>query len=71
MWPDGRPSLRHRVYVEQHELYMMELLLDGFDTSDPSKIVSALKHPFIKSLDNEITKLVRLMIQKYIWKSRS
>lgn len=62
----GRKAFtENRVYVEQHELYTMELLLEGFDTSDPGKIVSALRHPFIKSLDNEITKLVRDMTQKY------
>lgn len=62
----GRRSFtENRAYVEQHELYTMELLLEGFDTNDPGKIASALKHPFLKSLDNEITKLIRTMSQKY------
>lgn len=55
----------NRVYVEQNELYTMSQLLDGFDRTDPQKIVSALHSPFLKSLDNEITKLVREMIEKY------
>lgn len=62
----GRKAfVENRVYVEQHELYTMELLLEGFDTNDPKKIASALKHPFLKSLDNEITKLIRTMSAKY------
>lgn len=55
----------YRTYVETHELYTMELLLDGFDSNDPAKIVSALNHPFVKSLDNEITILVRDMSNKF------
>lgn len=54
-----------RCYVDQQELYSMELLLDGVDTTDAKKVISALNHPFIKSLDNEITKLVRDLTIKY------
>jgi len=54
-----------RAYVDQQELYSMELLLDGVDTMDSKKVVNALNHPFIKSLDNEITKIVRDITNKY------
>lgn len=54
-----------RVYVDQQELYTMELLLDGVDTTDAKKVLSALNHPFLKSLDNEVTKLIRDLTKKY------
>lgn len=54
-----------RCYVDQQELYTMELLLDGVDSTDAKKVLSALNHPFLKSLDNEITKLIRDLEKKY------
>jgi len=60
-----RAYLEGRVYVDQNELYTMELLLDGVDSVDTKKVMSALNHPFLKSLDNEVTKLVRDLIVKY------
>ena len=53
-----------RCFLEQQELYTCSQLIDGWDCSDSSKIISSLNHPFIKSLDNEITKLVRSLVQK-------
>lgn len=53
-----------RCFLEQQELYTCTQLIDGWDSSDNPKVISSLNHPFIKSLDNEITKLVRSLIQK-------
>lgn len=53
-----------RCFLEQQELFTCSTLIDAWDSSDHSKIISSLNHPFIKSLDNEITKLVRTLIQK-------
>lgn len=54
-----------QVYVEQQEQYTLSMLLDAWDSTDSKKIVSALNHPFIKALDNEIAKLVRTLQQKH------
>lgn len=55
-----------QVYVEQQEQYTLSMLLEAWDSTDSKKIVTALNHPFIKSLDNEITKLVRTIQQKHV-----
>jgi hypothetical protein len=39
--------------------------LDGFDQIDANAIYNGLNSPFIKSLDNEYTKLARSLQQKY------
>lgn len=54
-----------QVYVEEQEQWTLSSLLEAWDSTDSKKIVSALKHPFIKNLDNEITKLVRTIQQKH------
>lgn len=54
-----------QVYVEQQEHCTLSMLLDAWDSTDSKKIVSALNHPFIKALDNEIAKLVRTLQQKH------
>lgn len=54
-----------QVYVDQQELCTMSMLLDAWDSMDSKKVVSALNHPFIKALDNEIAKLVRTLQQKH------
>lgn len=54
-----------QVYVEQIEQCTLSMLLNAWDEMDSKKIVSALNHPFIKALDNEITKLVRTLQQKH------
>lgn len=52
-------------YVEQQEIYTLTQLLDGFDNMDTTVICQSLNDPFIKSLDNEFTKLARSLQQKY------
>ncbi|RWS30009.1 hypothetical protein B4U80_02990 [Leptotrombidium deliense] len=54
-----------KCYVEDDEIYTMTQLLNGFDNMDSKQIISALDHPFIKSLDNEVTKLARSIQQKH------
>lgn len=51
--------------LEQQELCSMSILLDAWDSTDSKKVISSLNHPFIKSLDNEITKLVRDLQNKH------
>lgn len=60
-----RAYMDGQVYVEEQEQCTLSTLLDAWDSTDPRKIVSALNHPFIKSLDNEIAKLVRTIQQKH------
>lgn len=52
-------------YVEQEEKNTLNQLLYGFDQMDSRQIISALKHPFIKSLDIEYAKLARSLQQKH------
>jgi len=52
-------------YVDQQEIYSLTQILDGFDQMDPDTIYSGLNSPFIKSLDNEFTKLARSLQQRY------
>ena len=51
--------------MEDQELYSMTTLLEGFDQMDANAIVSGLNSPFIKSMDNEYTKIARNLQQKY------
>ena len=39
--------------------------MDGFDQMDADAIVTGLSCPFIKSMDNEYTKIARSLLQKY------
>ena len=43
----------------------MTQVLDGFDQMDSNAIYSGLNSPFIKNLDNELTKLARSLQQKH------
>lgn len=43
----------------------MGTLLDGFDQMDANAIVEGLSSPFIKSMDNEYSKIARALQQKY------
>ena len=52
-------------YVEQEEKNTLNQLLFGFDQMDSKKIITALKHSFIKSLDIEYAKLARSLQQKH------
>jgi len=54
-----------KCYLEQQEIYTLTQLLDGFDQMDANLINQSLNSPFIKSLDNEFTKLARNFQQKY------
>lgn len=56
-------------YVEQQELYTLNQLLDGYDQMDPALVHQALNSPFIKSLDNELTKLARSLQQRFVVKT--
>jgi len=40
-------------------------MLEGFDQMDANSIVTGLNSPFIKSLDNEYTKIARNLQQRY------
>jgi len=52
-------------YIEDAEISYLTTLLDGFDQMDATAIVTGLNSPFIKSLDNEYTKIARNLQQKY------
>ena len=52
-------------YVENDERYTLDNLFHGLDNYDNATIHQALGSPFIGSLDNEITKLVRDLMVKY------
>jgi len=52
-------------YIEDAEIAYLTTLLDGFDQMDATAIVTGLNSPFIKSLDNEYTKIARNLQQKY------
>jgi len=52
-------------FIEDQEIYYLTTLLDGFDQMDASAIVTGLNSPFIKSLDNEYTKIARNIQQRF------
>ncbi|CAG2107666.1 unnamed protein product [Medioppia subpectinata] len=52
-------------FIEDQEIYSLNTMLEGFDQMDANAIVSGLNSPFIKSLDNEYTKIARNLTQKY------
>ncbi|XP_054164935.1 gamma-soluble NSF attachment protein-like [Oppia nitens] len=52
-------------YIEDQEIYYINQILEGFDKMDANAIVNGLNCPFIKSLDNEYTKIARDLQQKF------
>lgn len=55
----------YAVFVEQEEKNTLNQLLYGFDNMDSRQIISALNHPFIKSLDIEFAKIARTLQRKH------